>query len=76
MRETFGKRIDSDYQDVQRNIPDSVAFADEEILYPEKEINIRNDISQSDIKMEHQENFKGLNRHEDMKFLDSLSASK
>lgn len=76
MRETFGKRIDSDYQYVQRNIPDSVVFADEEILYPEKEINIRNDISQSDIKMEHQENFTGLNRHEDMKFLDSLSASK
>jgi len=56
MRETFGKRIDSDDQDVQRNIPDSVAFTDEQVLYPGKEINIRNDISQSDIKMEHRTN--------------------
>ena len=56
MRETFGKRIDSDDQDVQRNIPDSVAFTDEQVLYPGKEINTRNDISQSDIKMEHRTN--------------------
>ncbi len=38
---------------IYKNIPKPVFFADKEILYTEKDINSRDDISQSNIEMKY-----------------------